>query len=259
MGDCLMYARRNVRMNRGRVRDGASSPAVTPLTIFGSSVELWLRADLGVTIGTGVSAWADQSGKGRHCTQATGSRQPTVVSSWKNGKPALDFDPAALQVLANASGAILANGAAYSLFVVGAKDQDPDAVAYNDQLFRVVATAFHKHQVMFTGGVKYVAGSNAVDVSLTGAFGCGVNPFYASWVEPGNTDATVVAFRMNGTAKTTATQLNDLSAVTGYQVGGISAAYLDGKVAEVVLVSGVASAAQVAAMGAYHVAFWGAF
>jgi hypothetical protein len=252
-----MFSRRSIRESRGRA--GGGGPSATPLTIFGSSVELWLRADLGVTIGTGVSAWADQSGKGRHCTQAAGSQQPSVVSSWKNGKPALDFVPGSSQVLANASGAILANGAAYSLFIVGAKDRDPDVTDYNDQLFRIVATAFHKHQVMLTAGQRYAAGSNAVDVTLTGTFGCGTNPFYASWVEPGNTDATVVAFRMNGAAKTTTTQLNDLSAVTGYQVGGTSVSFLDGKVAEVILVSGVATAAQVAAMGAYHVAFWGAF
>jgi hypothetical protein len=256
-----MYARRSVRMNRGRVREGAGGALATPLTIFGSSVELWLRADLGVTIGTGVSAWADQSGKGRHCSQATPGQQPSVVSSWKNGKPALDFVPGSSQVLTNASGAILANGAAYSLFIVGAKDQNPDSVDHNDQMFRIVATAFHKHQVMYTGGVRYVAGTNAVDTRLSGAttFGCGVDPFYASWVEPGNTDATVVAFRMNGATKATTTQLNDLSAVTGYQVGGISTAYLDGKIGEVILVSGVATAAQIAGMATYNVAFWGAF
>lgn len=37
---------------------------------------LWLRADLGVTIGTGVATWADQSGNGHNATQATGSKQP---------------------------------------------------------------------------------------------------------------------------------------------------------------------------------------
>jgi hypothetical protein len=255
-----MFSRRPTsRLNRGRV--GSSAARATPLTIFGSSLELWLRADMGVTLGTGVSAWADQSGKGRHCTQGTGSQQPSVVASWKNGKPALEFTPASNQILTNASGAILANGAAYSLFMVAAKDQDPDSVAYNDQCFRVTAsTNFHKLSVMQIGGVRYIAGDTGADVGLTaGTYGCGTNPFYASWVEPGDTDANPTAFRINGALKTTASTLADLNGVTGYQVGGLSASYFDGKVGEVVLVSGVATAAQIAAMEAYHVSFWGTF
>jgi len=48
-----------------------------PLSIFGAaSVLQWVRADLGITLGTGVSAWADQSGNGKHYTQATGANQP---------------------------------------------------------------------------------------------------------------------------------------------------------------------------------------
>lgn len=42
---------------------------------------LWLRGDLGITIGTGVSAWADQSGNGNNASQATGSKQPTLKLS----------------------------------------------------------------------------------------------------------------------------------------------------------------------------------
>jgi hypothetical protein len=46
-----------------------------------SGLVLWLRADLGVTIGTGVSSWADQSGNGNNVTQGTGAKQPTFVAS----------------------------------------------------------------------------------------------------------------------------------------------------------------------------------
>ncbi len=47
-------------------------------TDLGANLAGWWRADLGITIGTGVSAWADQSGNGRHLVQATGTDQPTT-------------------------------------------------------------------------------------------------------------------------------------------------------------------------------------
>jgi hypothetical protein len=38
---------------------------------YGADLDLWLRADLGVTLASGVAAWADQSGKGRHFSQGS--------------------------------------------------------------------------------------------------------------------------------------------------------------------------------------------
>lgn len=54
--------------------------------------QLWLRGDLGITTATGVSAWADQSGKGNHFTQATGANQPALVASNIGGQPGLRFN-----------------------------------------------------------------------------------------------------------------------------------------------------------------------
>lgn len=79
-----------------------SGVAWTPKFISG--LQLWLRADLGVTIATGVSAWADQSGTGdanKNVTQATGSKQPTLNASDAsyNNKATLSFSSAASQCL----------------------------------------------------------------------------------------------------------------------------------------------------------------
>lgn len=66
-------------------------------TALGSSLALWLRADLGVTLnGATVSAWADQSGNGRHATQGTAGKQPTYVASTTglNNQPSLLFSRA---------------------------------------------------------------------------------------------------------------------------------------------------------------------
>lgn len=54
-----------------------------------SSVQLWLRADKGITLdGSGnVSDWQDQSGKGNHATQATAADRPTFVANACAGLP----------------------------------------------------------------------------------------------------------------------------------------------------------------------------
>lgn len=38
---------------------------------YGADLDLWLRADLGVTLSSGVAAWADQSGNARHFSQGS--------------------------------------------------------------------------------------------------------------------------------------------------------------------------------------------
>lgn len=48
---------------------------------------------LGITTATGVSAWGDQSGKGNHLLQNTGSLQPAYdTAGGPNGRPSLAFD-----------------------------------------------------------------------------------------------------------------------------------------------------------------------
>ena len=79
---------------RGRIQ---ASGIWTPARPSGSA--LWLRADLGVTLATGVAYWADQTGHQPPAAQSTGSMQPTVTASAINGKPALTFNAAASQYL----------------------------------------------------------------------------------------------------------------------------------------------------------------
>lgn len=64
---------------------------------------LWLRADMGISIGTGVSAWADQSGAGNSVTQGTGANQPAFIANGLNGKPVVRFTAASSHFLAKAS------------------------------------------------------------------------------------------------------------------------------------------------------------
>ena len=64
----------------------------------------WFRADKGVTIGTGVSLWADQSASLKDVTQVTGTAQPVynTTSNLINFNPDLNFD-GSTDVLSNSS------------------------------------------------------------------------------------------------------------------------------------------------------------
>ena len=61
-------------------------------------VQLWLRADAGVTGTTSVSQWDDQSGNGWNATQSTSARQPTLNTNRANFNPVLSFDQDFLDV-----------------------------------------------------------------------------------------------------------------------------------------------------------------
>lgn len=58
-----------------------------------TNLDLWLKADAGVTESSGdVSAWDDQSTNTNHATQGTGSLQPGYVASVLNYNPGFLFD-----------------------------------------------------------------------------------------------------------------------------------------------------------------------
>lgn len=83
-----------MNLNLNISREFGSSGAVaatTPQTIFGS-LAWWYRADLGVTVATGVSTWADQSGNNVNMAQASGPAQPALIASAINGQPAVRAD-----------------------------------------------------------------------------------------------------------------------------------------------------------------------
>lgn len=82
----MLSRRPGARFNRGRiaVASGGGAPAPpadTPLTVYAGDLKQWLRGDLGITLGTGVSAWADQSGGGMNAIQATGTAQPAYSAN----------------------------------------------------------------------------------------------------------------------------------------------------------------------------------
>jgi hypothetical protein len=63
------------------------------ISIPSSGLQLWLKADEGVTIsGSRVLRWKDRSGKGNDAFELNTKRQPTYVKDALGGKPAIRFD-----------------------------------------------------------------------------------------------------------------------------------------------------------------------
>lgn len=82
-------------------------------TALGSTLKLWLRADLGVTQSSGrVSAWADQSGNGNGCS--SGVSKPLLVTAG-GGQKALVFDPG--QVMSSTTN-VVASSNPRTVFIV---------------------------------------------------------------------------------------------------------------------------------------------
>ena len=80
-----------------------------------SGIDLWLRADAGITAPAGsVSQWADQSGNGRNAVMATPARQPFYVANALHGMPVLRFNGAQSMDLS-----IYAQPTTFTVFVVG--------------------------------------------------------------------------------------------------------------------------------------------
>lgn len=239
---------------RRDVRDGSPS-RITPATIFGSTLKLWLRADLGVTIATGVSSWKDQSGNGNDVTQITGSKQPSLVTGVINGHPIARFAAASTQILSCASFSGIGAGTNPCIFTVaaltdGAANMCPVEIANTTKSSVVnmerAAGTLYARAVYATVGQKLA--SNLMGSTAFHRFDVRGEP-------------TQVVLSIDSTEYTTATggSYGMNKAVTQASVGAFvdGVEPLTGDIAEVVVTSSIPTAAQLAAFNAYRLAWFG--
>jgi hypothetical protein len=66
-----------------------------------AGLQLWFRSDsiTGLSDGAAVATWSDESGNGKHATQATAAKRPVWKRNILNRRPAVRFDRAASQFL----------------------------------------------------------------------------------------------------------------------------------------------------------------
>jgi hypothetical protein len=142
-----------------------------------SGLELWLKADAGVTTSGGsVTAWQDQTGGTVYnLTQATATKRPSLVSSWgyKN-MPALSFDGVDDYVIDTANSLDLTAG--LTIFIVAQNDVRKN---YNG-LFKLAQPATPENatsdlEIYWQAGSTDAGSGNAVYAvnrsTGTGAFG----------------------------------------------------------------------------------------
>lgn len=87
-----------------------------PLPIT-ANLAAWYAADKGITIATGVSAWADQSGNGNTLAQATTTKQPVFsAGGGPKGLSALNFDGVDDLLVTGAMAGLVAPVSYYFLF-----------------------------------------------------------------------------------------------------------------------------------------------
>lgn len=82
-----------------------------------SGCKMWMRADLGTTIATGVSQWNDQSGNSHQFVQATGGNQPTVTTAI-NGHTTIHFNGGSQSMACSDAISTCITSTAYTVFVV---------------------------------------------------------------------------------------------------------------------------------------------
>lgn len=226
-----------------------SSPA-TPLTIFGASVLQWCRSDLGITIGTGVSAWADQSGNGNGYSQGTGGAQPTYAANdaTLSNLPSLTFDgvdDALLNTTVNF-------GAQPQVVILIAK-----LVTWvGSRVICCADSAASTVALIQNGASPQIRQINNTQTNTNGGFGgTGVwGRVQAEFVGTTADRIQVISTSVTGNLSGTLTG-------TGYRLGrqgGAATAYSNIAVAEVVLLNAVPSAGQNSQMDAYITARYGA-
>jgi hypothetical protein len=101
-----------------------------------NGLKLWLKADAGVTVATGVSQWNDQSGNGNNVSQATAANQPgyNTVTNLVNFNPTLSYDGVDDQLVK--TGGMLGTGTytAGNTFVLGQTNVLTTTAAFSELL-----------------------------------------------------------------------------------------------------------------------------
>ena len=241
VGDVRRSGERSTRRTPG------STPAVTPLSILGAgTVDLWLRSDLGVTLGTppAVAAWADQSGQGNDATQLIEALRPDRAAG------VIDFTAASLETLSIADDASLHYTTAMTL----AMRVRPDSLAGSPAWLTKSATGAGDWSVQYAGelrlwfGTPGVAGGAAPAGSFTAA---AWHTVIIAYDGGGAANADRLKMWVNGVAQTltfygtipaTITPGNSPVTIASWSNG---LAYLDGAYREIVIAHVVPTAQQI--------------
>jgi hypothetical protein len=202
---------------------------------------------MGVSIGTGVQAWADQSGVGdsnRNVTQATGSAQPTYTASEPDfaGRPSVTFGGSHYLVSGTWSASLAQPATWYIVAKITGAAGTQELIDGGDSTHRhAIWCAPSLALTPIFAGTQLTASKNMVVPTVL----CGVFNGASSAIYMNSTTASV-------TGAAGAQALTKLTVGATYNLAGL----LSGKVAAIVAYSGAHDSATrasiLAALGAYY-------
>lgn len=212
----------------------------SPLSIPGCF--LWLRADLGTVIGTGVKVWLDSSGNLNHATQVTGSQQPTLTvrDSQYNNNATLTFVNANTQYMSIASPVNNAAVQPITSIIVGNSSNANTEGTFQNGTGSTMSAGFLDDA---TGNV-YMSAGTQVDTLVSV-----LNPAIMCLVANGAACKGYV-----NSAKAPVVSGNygtDSFNGQGMQIGTGGVAALDGKIAEIICYNGALTPQQVSQVFQY--------
>lgn len=256
----------------GILRRSQGGPT-TPRTIFGASLKQWLKADSGVysdagvtlaTDGGTIAQWNDQSGNGVHLTQGTAGNKPLYRASGfhTNSLPSVDFDGTDdfLFNTLDYSGAI-------TIAHIYALDGTPTSLHSLSSIKETVDADFMETLCVEDASykditVKAKTKTAAVGVGFDSTFDLDAHQLIWTYNDGTSTDVASYDIFFDGVEQTVLQsgqvgRENDSGSV-GARNNALKFAF-PGRLAEIVVVSSVASAAQIAALTDYFNDKYGAF
>ena len=197
-----------------------------------------------ITQATGVSSWADKSGNGRTCSQATGANQPAYVLAGQNGKNVINFAQ---------SFTMTTNGTAWSL---------TDNTMFWSFQFPDTAASAAQWQLFDFNSVRELVFGNSTSEFRIGLGVTGITPVSRRWyILSIQWLGVATIYRLNQSAGTTINPNATYSSGASTQMymgfsGG--AASIRGYIGECITYSTALSATQVTTVNKYLAKKWGA-
>ena len=211
---------------------------------------LWLdAADADtITLNSGnVSQWDDKSTNNRHAAQATSTAQPIYASSVLNGFNVVRFDGTSDWL----SGSMVTGESAYSMFAVVKVNADPAASQARSGCWDFSSAEFVSHYP-FTNGIIYDNFASSVRHTTVNPA-----PSLASWrIYNADSAAGNWTSRLDGTQLFT-TATNTVGMPSSYAIGRGEDRWLDGDIAEFIVVPSVLSLSDRQKVEGYLAWKWG--
>ena len=198
-----------------------------------------------ITQATGVSSWADKSGNGRTCSQATGANQPAYVLAGQNGKNVIDF--------ASASKSMSTTGTAWAL-------TSTNTMFWSFQFPDTAASAAAYCLFDFTVTRQMVYGNSTSELRIANT-STGITPVSRRWyIFSIQWNGAATAYRLNQSASTTINPTGFTSGASaqmfmGYNGGSVS---IRGYIGECITYDSTLSNAQTTTVNKYLAKKWGA-